>query len=139
MAIKGDSEILYIWDGTDTYEPVVCLTSNSLSESVSLIESVTKCAPGETIREAGTHTYEISFEGEYAPTEADKASWKEIATKLRTLGTFTWRITTTYPDASTDIEYGTGIFTDLEKTSAAGDEFNYIFRHIIRKWSDNRS
>ncbi len=123
MAIKGNSEILYIWDEVDTYEPIVCLTSNSLSETVSVIESVTKCDPGETVRAAGTHSYEIGFEGEYAAPEADKASWSELATKLRSLATFTWRITTTYPDATTDVSYGTGIFTDLEKTSAAGDEF----------------
>lgn len=121
--IKGVNEILYIWDGTDTYEPIVCLTSNSLSENVGEISSRTKCdANGSTYKESADYSYEISFEGEYAETQTDKVSWAELRTKLRSLGNFTWRITTTYADASTDQEYGTAFFSNLEK-SAGTDEF----------------
>lgn len=120
--VLGNSEILYIFDGTDTYEPIVCLTSNSISESVSEVSSITKCNPGKTIRKAGTHSYEISFEGEYIKTEADKVSWTEIRTKLRALGNVTWKIITTYADASTDIEYGEAFFSNLEKSAPTGDE-----------------
>jgi hypothetical protein len=121
--IKGQNEVLEVWDGTSTYEPMVCLISHTLSENVDEISSRTKCdANGATTKEAGAYTYEISFEGEYAETEAGKASWAELRTKLRSLGTFDWRITTTYADASTDIEYGSGFFSNLEKT-AGTDEF----------------
>ena len=120
--ILGNAEILYIWDGSSAYEPIACLISNGLSESVSEVVSVNKCYPQQTIRKGGTHAYEIPFEGEYIKTEAGKVSWVEIKTKLRTKGNFTWKIVTTYADATADIEYGTAFFSSLEKTSPAGDE-----------------
>ena len=122
--IKGKSEILAVWDDTSAYEPIVCLTSNSLSESVDEISAPrTKCdTENALVRESGQYSYEISFEGLYAETEVSKLSWAEIRTKLRSLGNFTWRITTTYEGATTDIEYGTGFFSSLEKT-AETEEF----------------
>lgn len=120
--IKGQNEILSIWDGVDTYEPVVCIISHTVSENVDEISSRTKCdANGATQKESGAYTYEISFEGEYAENEADKVSWAELRTKLRSLGTFTWKIETTYSSGS-DVEYGTGFFGNLDKT-AGTDEF----------------
>ena len=120
--IKGKEEVLAVWDGVDTYEPIVCLTSNSLSETVDEISAPrTKCDVNNAlVKEAGDYSYEISFEGLYAETEADKASWAEIRTKLRALGTVTWRITTTY-ESGTDIEYGEGYFSALEKTAETSE------------------
>ena len=120
--IKGKEEVLAVWDGVDTYEPIVCLTSNSLSETVDEISAPrTKCDTNNAlVKEAGDYSYEISFEGLYAETEADKASWAEIRTKLRALGTVTWRITTTY-ESSTDVEYGEGYFSALEKTAETSE------------------
>jgi hypothetical protein len=120
--VLGNAEILYVWDGTSAYEPIACLTSNGLSESVSEVSSVTKCNPQQTVRKAGTHSYEISFEGEYIKTEAGKASWVELKAKLRALNNVTWKIATTYEDDTEDIEYGNAFFSDLEKTAPAGDE-----------------
>lgn len=122
--IKGKNEVLAVWDGISAYEPIVCLTSNSLSESVDEISVPrTKCDTDNALqRESGGYSYEISFEGMYAETEANKLSWVELRSKLRSLGNFTWRITTTYANASTDVEYGTGFFGSLEK-SAETEEF----------------
>ncbi len=122
--IKGKEETLAVWDGVSAYEPIVCLTSNSLSESVEEITAPrTKCDTNNAlVREAGQYSYEIPFEGVYAETEAAKLSWAELRTKLRALGNVTWRLTTTYADASTDVEFGTAFFSALEKTSAV-DEF----------------
>ena len=120
--IKGKEEVLAVWDGVDTYEPIVCLTSNSLSETVDEISAPrTKCDTNNAlVKEAGDYSYEISFEGLYAETESDKASWAEIRAKLRALGTVTWRITTTY-ESGTDIEYGEGYFSALEKTAETSE------------------
>lgn len=117
--IKGKSEILSIWDGVSAYEPIVCLTSNSFSESVGEIAAPqTKCDTNNALqREAGQYSYEMSFEGVYAETEASKASWAELRTKLRSLGNFTWKIETTYANDSTDEEYGTAFFSSLEKSA----------------------
>lgn len=122
--IKGDSEILFIYDTTAVaYVPVACLTSNGLAETVNVIESVTKCNPGETIKQAGTSSNEISFEGEYSETEAGKLSWGELKTLLRAKVALNWKIVTTFSNASTLKEFGVAILTDLEKTAPAGDEF----------------
>ena len=123
--IKGDVIILYVHDGT-IYRPVACLTSNSLSQTRNIIESQTKCEPGLIQKDAGSLTYEISFEGQYIDTtsagaEVTKAShdWLkpngiEVTTAL------TWKMATGLAD-TTDY-YGTGIMSDLELNADAGDE-----------------
>ena len=69
--IKGDAEILSLWDGL-AYVPFACLTSSSLAETRNVIESQTKCDPGFVTRTAGSYSYEISFEGEYIKPEHSK-------------------------------------------------------------------
>lgn len=125
--IKGKEETLAVWDGTSAYEPIVCLTSNTLNENVGEVSAPsTKCDTNNAlIREAGQYAYDIAFEGVYAETEASKLSWAEIRTKLRALGTVTWRITTVYDDASTDIEYGEGFFSNLSKSAATEDFISF--------------
>lgn len=118
--ILGDAEFFEIWDGVDTWEPVVCLSSLSISDNVNTVESITKCG---VARKPGTYTYEISLEGDYMETEVDKLSWAEIKTKLRAFDEFIWRIRTVYGNASTVNDYGTGFFGSLEKTSTTKDEF----------------
>lgn len=119
----GNAEILYLWDGT-AYEPISCLTSNDLSETRNVIESETKCNPGLVTKTPGSYVYEISFEGEFIKPEASKASWGEISAYIRDIAqsTVTWKITTTYADASTSDDYGTAILSDLSKTSPSGSE-----------------
>lgn len=120
--IDGKEEILDIWNGTDAYEPIVCLISNGLSESVDEITARTKCdANGSTQKKAGAYSYEIPFEGIYAEDEASKIGWSELREKLRSLENFDWRITTNYGTGS-DVEYGNAYFSSLEKTSA-NDEY----------------
>jgi hypothetical protein len=121
--IKGEAEILYLYDGA-AYEPIACLTSNDLSETRNIIESQTKCDPGLITKTPGSYSYESTFEGEFIKPEAGLASWAEIAAYIRSLtsSTVIWKIVTTYADASELIEYGTGILSDLSKTSPAGDE-----------------
>ena len=84
--IKGDNIILYVHDGS-IYRPIACLTSNSLSQDVNVIESQTKCDPGVVIKDPGSMTYEITFEGNYIDTtsvgaEVTKASHDYIKTQL---------------------------------------------------------
>ena len=121
--IKGEAEILYFYVGA-AYVPVVCLTASSVSETRNVIESQTKCDPGLIIKTAGSYSYEISFEGEYIKPEASKESWVELRDLIRSVtgSVVEWRITTTYADATTEDDYGTGILTDLSKDAPAGDE-----------------
>lgn len=124
--VKTISEILAVWNGSDAYENIICLTSHSLSESVDEISTRTKCDDnGATQRRAGAYTYEISFDGVYPETEAGKVGWAELRTKLRALGNVDWRLTTTYSNASTDIEYGNGYFSNLEKTAEIDSDITF--------------
>jgi predicted secreted protein len=124
--ILGQASILAVWDGTDSYDPLVCLTSHNLSESVEEIATRTKCdAGGATQKKAGAYSYEIGFEGVYSKPEASKMGWVTLKNKLRSLGNFDWRITTTYADGSTETEYGSGFFSNLELTANLDEDITF--------------
>ena len=58
----------------------------SLAQTRNIIESQTKCDPGLVVKDAGSLTYEISFEGQYIDTtstggETDKASHDYLKTR----------------------------------------------------------
>lgn len=120
--IKGDAVILSIWDGS-AYEPIGCLTSNSLSVTRNVIEAQTKCAPGEITRVAGSTSSEVSFEATYIKTEAGKTDFDALLNFINVANgtTQTWKMST---DQITPVSYyGTAVLADLEITAAAGDEF----------------
>ena len=122
--IVGQNEILSVWNEVDdAWQPLICLSSNGLSENADTIEGRTKCdLKGAKQTKAGAYSYELPFEGMYVKSEEDKLAWADLRTMLRSLENFDWMITTTYNDSSTDIEYGNAFFSNLEKT-AATDEF----------------
>ena len=122
--IKGDAIILYVHDGS-IYRPIACLTSNSLSQTRNIIESQTKCDPGLVIKDAGTLSYEISFEGQYIDTtsagsEVTKASHDYLFGIMNSGAVQTWKMDTGLTDTTN--YYGTGILGDLEMSADAGDE-----------------
>jgi predicted secreted protein len=122
MSIKGDVVILSIWDGTSAYEPLACLTSNSLSETVNIIESQTKCNPGVMIKQGGSRSFEFSAEGESIDTtsvggETAKASHDKLRGYLGLLKSV--KMTTGLTD--TTAYYGNVVISDLETTAEAGD------------------
>lgn len=131
MAIKGELSILSIWDGT-AYRPVACLTNNSLTQSLSIIESQTKCDPGVVKKSAGTLNYNISLEGEYIDTTSvggdsakashdflmeiqnDQASGAKPAEA--------WKLETNVNDSNFKTYYGDAIISELTLDAPAGDE-----------------
>lgn len=123
--IKGELGILYIHDNT-IYRPIACLTSNSFNPTVSVIESMTKCAPGVVEKTAGMFNYTLEAEGEYIDTtsvggEITKASHDYLFTKMVAKLPITWKLDTGVTGA---IYYGTGIITDLPLEQGAGDELS---------------
>ena len=125
LPIKGELGILYVHDGT-LYRPVACLTSNSLNTAVSIIESQTKCNPGEVIKQAGTLSYTVDAEGEYIDTtsvggETTKASHDYLLTLQQALASVTWKLDTGVTGA---IYYGSAILSDLTLDQGAGDEIS---------------
>jgi len=122
MAINGDLIILSVYDGA-AYRPVACLTSNSLSETTNVLESVTKCNPGETLKTKGTRSYNISAEGEYIDTtsaggQTTLASHDYLKT-LADAGNINWRMATGLAD--NPFYYGEAIITDLGLTAPANE------------------
>lgn len=112
--IHGKYGILSIWD-TDAYKPVACLTSNSLATSLSVIESNTKCDPGNTVRNADQFSYDINADGEYIDTtsaggEDTKASHDWLLEKQMAKTNVIWKLDSGLTDT---IYYGTAIISDL--------------------------
>ena len=125
IPIKGELGILYVHDGT-LYRPIACLTSNSLNTAVSIIESQTKCNPGEVIKQAGTLSYTLDAEGEYIDTtsvggETTKASHDYLLTAQMDLLPITWKLDTGVTGA---VYYGSAILSDLTLDQGAGDEIS---------------
>lgn len=117
--ISGDDVLLSIYD-TSAYEPIACVTSSSIDETVAVNEVQTKCDPGNIVRTAGAYSYELSADGIYIDGAVDtgKQSHGELAALMRAKTVITWKLDTgvTSPAA----QYGTGIITSLNLTGDAG-------------------
>ena len=112
--IHGRTGILYIYD-TDAYKPIACLTSNSLATSLSIIESNTKCDPGNTVRTSDVFSYDISADGEYIDTtsvggDTAKASHDFLLELQMAKTDVEWKLETGLADTQ---YYGTAIISDL--------------------------
>ena len=121
--IKGDAVILSIWNGTDAYEPIGCLTSNELSVTRNIIEAQTKCDAGQIIKQAGSTSSEISFEAIYIKTEAGKTDFDALLDFINVANgtTQTWKMSTDQSDPVA--YYGVAVLADLSLSASAGDEF----------------
>lgn len=123
--IKGEVAILYIYD-TSAYKPIACLTSNSLSSTLGVIETQTKCDPGETIKGAGSFAYTIDAEGNYIDTtsaggDTAKASHDKLLALQQAKADVTWKLDNGLGAGAA--YYGTGVISDLSADFPAGDEF----------------
>lgn len=125
--IHGKVGILSIWD-TSAYKPVACLTSNSLATSLSVIESNTKCDPGNTVRNADQFSYDISADGEYIDTtsvggDSTKASHDWLLSKQMAKTSVVWKLDSGLADS---IYYGTALISDLnlDQPSDANSTFS---------------
>jgi len=119
--IKGDGLILSIHDGAG-YLPVACLTSNSLSTTRAVIETQTKCDPGQTIKRAGNFDYSISADGLYIDTGVDdtKFSHDRLLALQMAGANVTWSISTGL--VTNTFYYGTAAITDLNLDAPTGGE-----------------
>jgi len=114
--IKGYEGILSVYDTVAVaYKPIACLTSNSLTTALSVIESNTKCDPGNTVRTADQFSYDIAADGEYIDTtsaggETTLASHDWLLEIQMAKTNLTWKLDSGLADT---IYYGTAIITDL--------------------------
>ncbi|CAB4153537.1 hypothetical protein UFOVP638_6 [uncultured Caudovirales phage] len=123
--IKGEVGILYVAEGA-SYKPVACLTSNSLSTAVSVIESNTKCNPGITKKQPGMFSYTLEAEGEYIDTTSEggdtaKMSHDYLLQIQLAKEIITWKLVTGVAGAT---YYGTGLISDLSLDMGSGDDLS---------------
>lgn len=126
--IKGNDVIFSIYDTVATaYEPIGCLTSNTINENVDLEEVETKCDPGNIVTTPGSYSYEISGDGVYIDEAVDtgRQSHAKLKALLRAKTLITWRMATAIT-APTQ-EYGTGYITSLELTGDSGSNATFTF------------
>lgn len=121
--IKGDAVILSIWNGTDAYEPIGCLTSNEISITRNVIEAQTKCDPNVIIKQAGSTSSEVPFEAIYIKTESGKTDFDALLNFINVASGTTqdWKMTS--DQISPVAYYGTAVLSDLSLSASAGDEF----------------
>lgn len=126
MSQKGELGIVYIWN-TTAYKPLGCLTSTSLSTTVSSIESNTKCHPGVTKKTAGTFNGSLSLEGEYINTTTNggdnqKASHDALFLLQKAKTKINFKLDTNVSDATSVKYYGEAIISDLSADFGSGDD-----------------
>lgn len=124
--IQGNVVIFSIYGGA-AYEPIACITSSSISESLNINEVETKCDPGNAVKTPGTYSYEISGDGIYIDESVDtgKQSHDTLKGYLRNKTLITWQMATGI--ASPTEEYGTGYITSCELTGEAGSDATFSF------------
>jgi hypothetical protein len=115
--VAGGTMLLFIdpAGGTD-YDMVVCLTSVSKSDSITVVDASSACGPDKS---PGTLELSYAFEGQHLqdPTTG-KISGTSLRQLLRAKTTIGWKIAPESPVAGDEIEEGTGFLSELSSTYA---------------------
>jgi len=113
--VAGGTMLLFIDPngGTD-YDMVVCLTSVSKSDSITVVDASSACGPDKS---PGTLELSYAFEGQHLqdPTTG-KISGTSLRQLLRAKTTIGWKIAPETPVAGDEIESGTGFLSELSST-----------------------
>jgi hypothetical protein len=104
--MNGDLDVLY-WND----EPIACLTSNSISEQVSFINTCKRTRLGALASIPLANSYSLSFEG--VLVEGMGMSWDELALLLRSQEVGVWKLDGV-------IETGKGFLSSLDMTASVG-------------------
>jgi hypothetical protein len=115
--VAGGTMLLFIdpAGGTD-YDTVVCLTSVSKADSITVVDASSACGPDKS---PGTLELSYSFEGQHLQDpESGKISGTSLRQLLRAKTTIGWMIAPESPVAGDEIEEGTGFLSELSSTYA---------------------
>ena len=115
--VAGGTMLLFIDPtGGDDYDMVVCLTSVSKSDSISVVDASSACGPDKS---PGTLELSYSFEGQHLQDpDSGKISGTSLRQLLRSKTTIGWMIAPETPVTGDEIEEGTGYFSELSSTYA---------------------
>jgi hypothetical protein len=115
--VAGGTMLLFIdpAGGTD-YDTVVCLTSVSKADSITVVDASSACGPDKS---PGTLELSYSFEGQHLQDpDSGKVSGTSLRQLLRAKTTIGWMIAPESPVAGDEIEEGTGFLSELSSTYA---------------------
>jgi len=115
--VAGGTMLLFIdpAGGTD-YDMVVCLTSVSKSDSISVVDASSACGPDKS---PGTLELSYSFEGQHLQDPVSgKISGTSLRQLLRSKTTIGWKISPETPVTGDEIEEGTGYLSELSSEYA---------------------
>lgn len=113
--VNGKDILLFIdpAGGVD-YKTLVCLTSNGLNRTTSIIDAASKCGPDS---QAGPQTISVPFAGQImVDPDADKASEGDLHDLWVNSTTIGWKIGPAVPVDGDVIYEGTGFISDLSST-----------------------
>lgn len=113
--VEGGNMLLFIDpDGGTDYNIVVCLTSVSKSDSVTVVDASSACGPDKS---PGTVELSYAFEGQHLqdPTTGS-ISGTDLRILLRGEQTIGWKIAPETPVIGDEIESGTGYLSELSST-----------------------
>ena len=100
--------------GGTNYDTVVCLTSVSSNDSVSVVDASSACGPDKS---PGTIEVSISFEGQHLQDPVSGTiSGTNLLQLLRAEQTIGWRLSPASPVAGDEIQEGTGFISELSST-----------------------
>jgi len=113
--VEGGNMLLFIDPngGTD-YDIVVCLTSVSKADSITVVDASSACGPDKS---PGTLELSYAFEGQHLQDpDSGKISGTDLRFLLRAEQTIGWKIAPETPVNGDEIEEGTGFLSELSST-----------------------
>jgi len=115
--VEGSNMLLFIDpNGGTAYDIVVCLTSVSKSDSVTVVDASSACGPDKS---PGTVELSYAFEGQHLQDpESGQISGTDLRILLRGEQTIGWKIAPETPEDGDEIESGTGFLSELSSTYA---------------------
>jgi hypothetical protein len=115
--VAGGTMLLFIdpTGGTD-YDTVVCLTSVSKADSVTVVDAASACGPDKS---PGTLELSYAFEGQHLQDPVSgRISGTSLRQLLRAKTTIGWQIAPESPQTGDEIESGTGFLSELSSSYA---------------------
>jgi len=114
--INGTDWLLFMGLDGNTYNTVVCLTSQTVSRTTAEIDAKSKCGPDKL---PGTQDNGVSFEGQVmADPSTGRISTDDIDDYWRNKTTVYWKVGKAVPITGDVTYYGTGFISKLDEVGA---------------------
>lgn len=114
--INGTDWLLFMGLDSNTYNTVVCLTSQTVSRTTAEIDAKSKCGPDKL---PGTQDNGVSFEGQVmADPSTGRISTDDIDDYWRNKTTVYWKVGKAVPVLGDVTYYGTGFISKLDEVGA---------------------